>query len=146
MHRILFSAPGRTVVAALLALYVPLFALFVYIGTLRYLILLPVFLYGPPVCLALLAMCVAFSPRYVRVMSWVNVAILALWLAQAFILTAHYVVVSRQSQGAAWITALAEGLREGAVQLVWAPYVVLAFIVTASLAWASSYEPRVSVV
>jgi len=146
MHQLLFSLRGRIVIAALLALYLPLFTLFLYIGTLRYLILLPVFLYGPPACLALLAMCVAFMPRFVRAMSWVNVAILGLWIVQAFILTAYYVGVWKQSQGAAWIAALVEGLREGMVQIVWAPYMVVAFVVAAVLAWASYHEPRVSVV
>ena len=129
------SGNGRLVIAVLLGLYVPLFYLFIQMGTLRYLIPLPLFLSGPPISLALLVVCITLAPRLIKAACWLSAFTLGVWLLQAFGMTAYYFTHVKQREGASWLSAVAEGLKEGIIQIAYSPYVVVPLLALVLLAW-----------
>ena len=80
----------RYLIGAIMALYVPVFALLFYMGTPRYLIAPYIYYWLAPSSLGVFAFMLIASQRHVRVAAWSVVVILGAWILENYIVSVYY--------------------------------------------------------
>jgi hypothetical protein len=111
--RALFSfvrMKGRLVLGALLLAYVPVFAFVAVVATPAYATFPQLSIFAAPAALAALGLALLLSPRAARVMAWLAVAVLGLWLAENVASIVWYLAQWEMQQGLEPLPALLRAL------------------------------------
>ncbi|HKR58169.1 MAG TPA: hypothetical protein VJS64_00445 [Pyrinomonadaceae bacterium] len=120
---------GKYLVAALTAVYVPVFALLLYVGTPRYVVAPYVYYWLAPASLGVFALFLFVNPRHVRFAAWSAVVVLGAWLLENYVLSIYYISQAKLAQNSVMPNALFGAVIQVSSNLGYWSFVLIPFLV-----------------